>query len=169
MTTLSDEQLRLAFLIRVIDKERKQLAVTLQRLFNAPLTPERLQQLDTDPAFSEQLDAFASRFARLQDNLGDKLLPATLAALGEHKGPVLDNLNKAERFGWLESAENWLLARQLRNKMVHEYIEDLQLLADALNSAANFTPLLENFAMQLISALEQRNLLPGNSFLTAKP
>jgi hypothetical protein len=163
MTTLSDEQLRLAFLLRVIDKERKQLALTLQRLFNTPLTPERLQQLDTDPAFSEQLDAFASRFARLQDNLGDKLLPATLAALGEHQGPVLDNLNKAERFGWLESAENWLLARQLRNKMVHEYIEDLQLLADALNSAASFTPLLENFATQLISALEQRNLLPNNA------
>lgn len=160
MTVVTDEQLRLAFLIRVVNKERKQLAITLQRLFSKPVTPERLQQLDAEPAFSEQLDAFASRFARLQDNLVDKLLPATLVALGERKGPVLDNLNKAERFGWLESADNWLLARQLRNKMVHEYIEDLQILADALNSAANFTPLLETFAIQLIAALEQRNLLP---------
>lgn len=160
MKPVSDEQLRLAFLVRVIGKEREQLTITQQRLFAKPLTPERLQQLDSEPAFSEQLDAFASRFARLQDNVGDKLLPATLLAFGEHKGPVLDNLNKAESFGWLDSAESWLLARQLRNKMVHEYIEDLSILADALNTANHFIPMLHNFAEQLVNTLQQRNLLP---------
>ncbi|MEN3157598.1 hypothetical protein ABC502_04335 [Alkalimonas sp. NCh-2] len=158
-----DEQQRLAFLIRVIKKERTQLEITQQRLFSEAVTAKRLQDLERDPAFSEQLDAFASRFARLQDNVGDKLLPATLLALGEPKGPVLDNLNKAERFGWLDSAENWLLARQLRNKMVHEYIEDLTILADALNTASQFSPMLHQFAEQLIRALSQRNLLPDSS------
>lgn len=70
MKLVSDEQLRLAFLVRVIGKGREQLTITQQRLFAKPLTPERLQQLDSEPAFSEQLDAFASRFARLQDVRG---------------------------------------------------------------------------------------------------
>jgi hypothetical protein len=79
--------------------------------------------------------------------------------LGEKTGPVLDNLNKAEKYGWLQSAENWLLARQLRNKMVHEYIEDPAILAEAINSAHSFIPLLITFAEQLTKALSERNLL----------
>lgn len=155
----NDTTLRLQFLVRVIGKENLYLQQTASRLFKQPLDATALQNLENNIALSEQLDAFASRFGRLQDNIGDKLLPATLAALGEKTGPVLDNLNKAEKFGWLESAENWLLARQLRNKMVHEYIEDPVILAEAINNAQNFIPLLTGFAEALTSALTQRNLL----------
>jgi len=35
---------------------------------------------------AERLDAFAARFARLQDTAGDKLLPALLTWLGEPVG-----------------------------------------------------------------------------------
>lgn len=157
---MTDEvTLRLQFLVRVISKESRYLQQTSSRLFSQPVDVQFLAKLDTNIALSEQLDAFASRFGRLQDNVGDKLLPAVLAALGEKTGPVLDNLNKAEKYGWLQSAENWLLARQLRNKMVHEYIEDPAILAEALNSAHSFIPLLTLFAEQLTKALSQRGLL----------
>jgi uncharacterized protein with HEPN domain len=155
----NDTRLRLQFLVRVIGKESRYLQQTTNRLFTHALNAQTLANLDTNIALSEQLDAFASRFGRLQDNIGDKLLPATLAVLGEKTGPVLDNLNKAEKYGWLQSAENWLLARQLRNKMVHEYIEDPAILAEAINSAHSFIPLLITFAEQLTKALSERNLL----------
>ncbi|MEQ9394231.1 hypothetical protein [Haliea sp.] len=31
---------------------------------------------------------------------------------------------KAEKLGWLDSADEWMTFRKLRNQMVHEYIED---------------------------------------------
>lgn len=157
MTT--DITLRLQFLVRVIGKESKYLQQTASRLFSQPLDARLLATLENNIGLSEQLDAFASRFGRLQDNIGDKLLPATLTALGEKTGPVLDNLNKAEKYGWLNSADNWLIARQLRNKMVHEYIEDPTILAEAVNSAHHFMPLLLEFAKALTTALTERKLI----------
>jgi class 3 adenylate cyclase len=52
------------------------------------------------------LAAFVSRFGRLQDTVGDKLLPALLSALAEPVGPAIDNLDKAEKLGLLESARH---------------------------------------------------------------
>ena len=70
----------------------------------------------------------------LQDNLGDKFLPQLLLALAEKPGAAIDNLDRAERLGWIESVEAWLEIRKLRNQMVHEYIEDLALLTSALQT-----------------------------------
>jgi len=63
---------------------------------------------------SEKLEAFTSRFSRLQDTLGDKLIPQLLLALGEPQSAVMDNLDKAERLGWIENADEW---RAIRVKM----------------------------------------------------
>ena len=88
-----------------------------------------------DPLLAERLDAFVARFGRLQDTVGDKLLPSLLMALAEPVGPAIDNLDKAEKFGWIESTEDWMEMRRLRNQMVHEYIEDVAVLASALRVA----------------------------------
>lgn len=56
------------------------------------------------------------------------------------------------RFGrrksWgLSSPPDWLLARELRNKLVHEYVADPQEFADALNTARRLgTDLIESFS-----------------------
>ncbi|MEK8088976.1 hypothetical protein [Thermithiobacillus plumbiphilus] len=93
--------LRLQFLTRVVRKECQHLASTDQRLFAEPFTLERAQQLETNPDLAERVEAFVSRFARLQDTLGDKLLPVLLTALGETPGAAIDNLDRAERLGLL--------------------------------------------------------------------
>lgn len=85
--------------------------------------------------------------ARLQDTLADKFLPALLSALGEKPGAQLDNLDRAERLGFIDSAETRLAMRQLCNQMVHEYIEDPAVLASALRAGHDFVP-------QLIGAAE---------------
>ena len=66
--------------------------------------------------------------------MGDKFLPQLLLALAEKPGAAIDNLDRAERLGWIESVEAWLEIRKLRNQMVHEYIEDLALLSSALQT-----------------------------------
>lgn len=133
---------RLTFLARVTDKESRHLQDTDARLFAAPFTPASVSQISADPLLAERLDAFVARFSRLQDTLGDKLLPALLDAVGETPGTAMDNLDRAERFGWIISADRWMAMRRLRNQMVHEYIEDPVVLADALNTGHEFVTVL---------------------------
>ncbi len=56
----------------------------------------------------------------LQGNPNNQRLSEILGALGEHVGPVIDNLGRAERLGVLASADEWLAICNLRNQMVHE-------------------------------------------------
>ena len=148
---------RLEFLARVTEKECRHLLDTDGRLFAGPFTEEVARQIEQDPVLAERLDAFVSRFGRLQDTVGDKLLPALLGALAEALGPAVENLDKAEKFGFIASADGWLEMRRLRNQMVHEYIEDLAVLTSALRSGHDFVPVLVQAAMRC--AAEARRLL----------
>ena len=149
---------RLEFLARVTLKECRHLLDTDGRLFGLSFTAAVAQTIETDPVLAERLDAFVSRFGRLQDTVGDKLLPALLAALAEDVGPAIDNLDKAEKFGLVSSADLWMDMRRLRNQMVHEYIEDLTVLTSALNSAHAFVPELVAAARRCVA--EAHRLLP---------
>ena len=142
MSVTPSQIARLEFLARVTDKECRHLLDTDGRLFNNLFTIEEAKNIEIDPILAERLDAFVARFGRLQDTVGDKLLPALLTALGETPGPVIDNLDKAERFGFIQSADGWLEMRRLRNQMVHEYIEDLAVLSSALRNGHAFVPVL---------------------------
>lgn len=149
---------RLEFLARVTSKECQHLLDTDGRLFGNLFTIEDVKKLDIDPILAERLDAFVSRFGRLQDTVGDKLLPALLGALAEKTGPAIDNLDKAEKFGLIDSADSWMEMRRLRNQMVHEYIEDLAVLTSALRSGHAFVPVLVAAARRCV-AEAQRLLL----------
>ena len=150
---------RLHFLLETVALEAEHLQGTDERLFALPFTAERAAALREDVLLAERLDAFAARFSRLQDTLADKLLPALLARLGETAGSVLDNLDRAHRLGLLqEPAENWLAVRALRNRMVHEYIRQPELLADAVNAAHRAIPMLVAFAQACHHYAAQRRL-----------
>tara|TARA_B100000678_G_C18116299_1_gene464805 strand:+ start:467 stop:958 length:492 start_codon:yes stop_codon:yes gene_type:complete len=149
---------RLRFLADVIEKERDHLDFTSTRLFpkDGPLTAESVKGWVADPEVAERMDAFVARFSRLQDTLGDKLIPALLRFTGEHVGPAVDNLNRVEKFGWIDSAEDWMLYCQLRNQMVHEYIEDYVVLADSLEAGRLYVPKLLTMADRLVAEARQR-------------
>ncbi|MEP6824340.1 MAG: hypothetical protein ABI919_05950, partial [Ramlibacter sp.] len=108
---------------------------------------------------SERTDAFVARFARLQDTLADKLLPELLKALAEPVGSAIDNLDRAEKLGLLRSADNWIAARKLRNRMVHEYVREPSELAEALNAGHALVPLLTSFAVAVQRYCDARGLL----------
>lgn len=146
---------RLEFLARVASREYAHLLDTDRRLFADLFTVEVAQKIAADSILAERLDAFVSRFGRLQDTVGDKLIPALLSALAEPVGPVAENLDRAERFGFIESADTWLASRKLRNQMVHEYIEDLAVLSSALRSGHAFVPLLVAAARRCVTEAER--------------
>lgn len=157
MTVTPKIALRLQFLVRVVHKECKHLATTDQRLFASPFTQERAIQLETDPDLAERVEAFVGRFGRLQDTLGDKLLPALLVALGEKPSSAIDNLDRAERLGLINSADEWMSIRNLRNQMVHEYVEDPVILTSALQAGHTFTPVLIAAAGIMTDEIERRS------------
>jgi len=149
---------RLKFLRRVVDKEIHHLNYSAHKIFNEPFTVERAKQLNTNEELAEQLEAFTSRFCRLQDTLGDKLLPTWLDVLEEKTAVAIDNLDKAEKIGVLPSVELWLELRQLRNQMIHEYIEDLDILVDALQTAYKHLDFIVGVANAINADIERRGL-----------
>lgn len=150
---------RLRFLQRVVTKEIKHLTYSSKRVFVKPFTVERAKSLADDEALAEKVEAFVSRFSRLQDTVGDKLLPAWLTALGETTGATIDNLDKAEKLGFLNSADKWLEIRQLRNQMVHEYIESPEILANAVDAACRYQAELIGFANAMLDDARNRGLI----------
>lgn len=147
---------RLQFLARVVRKESRHLAATDQRLFGGSFSPEQAARLEEDPDLAERVEAFIGRFGRLQDTVGDKLLPLLLAALGEKPSAAIDNLDRAERLGLIESVDEWMTMRNLRNQMIHEYVEDPVVLASALLTGHAFVPALMATANKMCAEIERR-------------
>jgi hypothetical protein len=128
--------------LAIVHREGRVLRFSTERLRAYPMTGEWVKSLNEDMATAEILEAFVSRFGRMQDTIGDKLIPRALAAQAERQGSALDNLARAEQLGWMASAAEWLTARELRNRLVHEYTEDPDALAADIQSAIEFVPML---------------------------
>ncbi len=83
------------------------------------------------------LDQFSTRFGKLQDAMGAKLFPQILELVSEQGTLVafIDKLNRLEKIGAVDSADQWLLLREMRNAFAHDYPEDSELNAATLNRA----------------------------------
>ena len=124
---------RLAQILALIEKEDRLLCGVKERLFQGPLLEAaRLAVLLDTPEGIDRLESFTSKFSRMQDTFVDKFLPIYLRSLGELSGSAIDNLRRAEQLGLIENAESWVEMRLLRNRLVHEYVEDIAQLAEQL-------------------------------------
>ena len=95
-----------------------------------------LVELEADTDRLRVLDQLLFRFTKLQDAMGTRLIPATLAALSEpvEDWPMIDRLNRLEKLGFLDTAA-WLRWRQIRNQLAHEYPEQPEMRFAALTAA----------------------------------
>lgn len=157
MTAIAPPE-KLLFVAKVVRQEIKHLQATDSRLFAQAFTPEVVAQLEQDQDLAERVEAFVSRFGRLQDTVADKLLPNLLILVGERPATAIDNLDRAERLGWINSTNTWLDTRKLRNQMVHEYIESPEILADAINMGHQYVTELIFAADQMLAEIEKRTV-----------
>ena len=104
----------------------------LEPLF--PLTEAVLNALSDEQ--TAVLDQFLYRFAKLQDCIGLRLIPAVYALLESDTSahPFIDILNRLEKLGVLTSAEDWQYFRSLRNNFAHEYPERSEDIVNAINA-----------------------------------
>lgn len=116
-------------------KEAEHLRYSQTTLFALPIDLGWVKELANQPAMAEKVEAFVSRFARLQDHLGEKLLPRYAALVGESPKTFIDTLAFAERAEVVRDANAFIAARRLRNALVHEYMHDAQMFLDSLREA----------------------------------
>jgi hypothetical protein len=132
---------------------REALLEALEDLHQRNLSAADLERLNKEDR--RLLDQFAYRYTRLQDDMGARLMPAALRAMGEEIAamPVLDRLSRLEQLGWLPSADEWADLRRIRNEFTHDYpetpperFERLQL---AIASAQRASQILEGISQKI--------------------
>jgi hypothetical protein len=128
--------------LQIVSREGMHLAYSTQRLYAESIDAHWVESLAERPELGERLEAFASRYGRMQDTIADKLLPRWLQALAEQPGSQIETLNRAERLGVVESARTWLEARKLRNQLVHEYMDNPADFAENIRLAQQYSHML---------------------------
>lgn len=119
-----------------IVKSLKYLDYSYKRTLNMPLNPSQMSDSEL-----EAWDGFASRFARTSDIFLSKYVKAyVLKDDPAFDGGFVDQLNRAEKLGLIDSVQTWMEIRELRNATVHEYSD--QDLEKIFEKFRKFTPLL---------------------------
>ena len=130
------EQLALLQTHAVCQTHAETLTDALQDLQLRALTLDDYSHLGKEDR--RLLDQFAYRYTRLQDDMGARLMPAVLKALGEDIGPMsaIDRFTRLEQLGWLDSADEWLAMRHVRNQFAHDYPDSATERFERLQAAA---------------------------------
>lgn len=144
-------------------KEVAHLQYTHRTLFEQPIDAIWVKQLETHAELAEKVEAFVSRFARLQDQIGERLIPRFATLLGEAPKSMLDNLAYAEKMQWIDSAAAFIGARRLRNLLVHEYMSDVRLFLEALLAARAATEMLFDIVARVDGEAKSLRLTAGKS------
>ena len=134
------------------------LRYSYQTLYEHSIDQAWVEQLASREDLAEKIDAFVSRFGRIQDHIGEKLLSATCRLLGGQPKSLLDVLSYAERMKWVNSAEAFIGARKLRNLLVHEYMIDSRLFLEALQAAQPATEMLFEVVTKIKDEMDQRGV-----------
>jgi hypothetical protein len=152
--------LRLKKVISECDKHLKRInSAYLKMSMFMPLDASRYQQLSDDEI--EHIDQFLYRFAKLQDAMGEKLFLLILEFLKEENTtnkPFIDILNRLEQLDLLENKNVWLELRKIRNNIAHQYEDEPQQVAEALNAIYAVKPILEEIYITLKTSYNSRSL-----------
>jgi hypothetical protein len=128
--------LRIEKLIVECDKHLKRINRAYAKMAAfMPLDANKYQQLSDDEI--EHIDQFLFRFAKLQDAIGEKLFVLILEFLQEENirsKPFIDILNRLEQLAILDDKNAWLELRKIRNNIAHQYEDEPQQAAEALNA-----------------------------------
>ncbi len=126
-----------------IVKSLNHFEFTLERVKKLSTNPENLSESDF-----EIWDSFSTRFSRTADLFLSKYLKAAII----HDDPAFDGyfrdlMNRAEKLKLVESVNDWVDIRGLRNVIVHEYSDDD--LEKIFLKMLKYAPLLQDLRKKL--------------------
>ena len=126
--------------IKLLNKQLKQMHKAADGL---EWSLNRCKPLDIDnldPEGEEKFETLTARFARMSDILVQKIFRLIDELDLEHRGTVRDRINRAEKTGLIKSARDYIIIRELRNAIAHEYEEEA--LANIHKEVIKLTPCL---------------------------
>ena len=99
-----------------------------------PLSAPRYEKLSDDEI--EAIDQYLFRFAKLQDTLGRQVFRMIVSEYDDTVDDLtfLDLLNRLEKIGLLEDVNIWKKLRDVRNDISHQYDDEPEEIAEALNN-----------------------------------
>lgn len=118
--------------LKQCDRHAQILDMALTALANLDATGQNAE-IDTEQ--TRILDQLAYRFGKLQDTMGEKVLPLILEIAQEvviEHATFIEKLNQLEKMGAISSVEDWKKFRVARNSLAHEYHEQDDLKKAAL-------------------------------------
>ncbi|WP_330925453.1 hypothetical protein [Candidatus Sororendozoicomonas aggregata] len=115
---MTEEKLRLLEKqLRQMHKAAAGLSWSLQRC--QPLDSQQLSAED-----EEKFETLTARFARMSDILIQKIFRRVDDLDLESPGTVRDRINRAEKKELIDSARDFVVIRELRNAIAHEYEDE---------------------------------------------
>ena len=150
---------RLKSYLSIADKHLLRLKSSLKALqATIPIDTEKYR------ALSEQeisfIDQMSYRFGKLQDVTGS-LLRVMLIILGEdiENAPFIDVLNRTEKLGIIDDAQEWIMLRELRNILTHEYSDNDDEIAKGINKLFEISKRLCEIYEKIKEYARKRDLL----------
>ena len=101
------------------------------------------------------IDSFIYRFTKVQDRMGEKFFPLVLAELQEYKRSMalIDVLHRLEKLELIESSDDWIEYRKLRNTLTHEYPDNEDEIIEAINLSIDAYIDMKNIYKKMIERL----------------
>ncbi len=98
-----------------------------------PLSGKRYSTLSNMEV--KNIDQYLFRFTKMQDTIGEKIFRLIAEDFVEdiNKLTFIDTLNQLEKVRILDSVEDWKNLRKIRNNIAHQYDDEVDEMADAIN------------------------------------
>jgi hypothetical protein len=97
------------------------------------------------------LDAYLKRFASIQDFLGAKIFSLLLDVAGINNTKMSEVLSNIEKENIIDSLENWIELREVRNELEHDYPDQLQEALNNLKYCINSFEQLESYYLNSLN------------------
>jgi hypothetical protein len=154
-----DQRDKLTETIKICDLHYQRMIFAYENIEKYfPLTETSFSQISSlEMALFDQL---IYRFSKLQDSMGSRLFKQLLDALEEDISglPFIDILHKMEKLKLLDQARDWIVLRQTRNTISHEYpffkeiqIEELNLLPEQVERLVSIWLKLKDFTLHRLT------------------
>lgn len=129
--------------IKLADIHASRIIMAMDDLiYTFPLDEKKVSNLSKEQLLL--LELLTSRFAKLQDLIGRKIIDEFLLSKEDliDNDTMIDKINKLERLAIIEDAQIWKKMRDVRNHVAHEYPDAPALTALYLNQLYDLAPKL---------------------------
>ena len=155
---MNSNQLKLQKIINECDKHILRMNSAYKKIVaSLPLDAESYTKLNEDEV--EHIDQYLFRFAKLQDGIGKRFFKVIFVSLEEDIEDIsfIDLLNRLEKLNILDSTEQWLELRKIRNVLSHTYEDEPEEMSIAINDIFDKKEAIEKIYKQLIAYNNLKN------------